>query len=129
MSSSSSSFSSSSSLDGLSLSRQLQSSWSSWKIAKITNFHDDNFLRSIIESYDKFEKKHLIRIMIGLLGLEGEVLSRNEGSIKRFLKRCVEDKDEWIQITAGMVFSKLFTPVAGELNHIETIAKKTLDAN
>ena len=118
--------SSSFSLDVLSLSKQLATSWTSWKLGP--QFHDVEFLNNIINSYDKFEKKVLLRIMLSLLGLEGEVLKRNEGSIKRFLRRAVSDKDEWIQVTAGIIHSKIFVGIAGEVDAIEKIAKDTCDA-
>ena len=95
------------SFDTIALQKKVESSWSSWKISPQLS-KDPDFISNIIVNYDKFDKKALARILLALLGVEGNNRTKCTDVIKKLLKKAAADKDEWISIVAGIVHTKLF---------------------
>ena len=83
--------------DTITLSKKIESSWSSWKI--VPNLTKENeFIQNVILNYDKFEKKVILRIILALVGLESQLKSKYQEQIKNLLSKASMDKDEVLEL-------------------------------
>ena len=79
-----------------SLHKKLQSSWSSWTAS--ASMSKPAVIEEFISSYDKFEKKVKMRVLISLLGLEHSKKTECTKQILRLLEVASYDTSDQVHI-------------------------------
>jgi hypothetical protein len=81
-------------------------------------------LEGIRSSFDSYETKVKLKILLSFLGVNSEVISANAMIIKQILEEASQSADSWVTNVAGIVHKRLFTTKAGYESIEEPINQK-----
>jgi transcriptional regulator of acetoin/glycerol metabolism len=85
------------SADAQTLTKKLQSSWSSWTVTQ--SLGDAQFVDDVRSNFDKLETKIKLKVLIALVALEPAKKSSCAAEIKRLLKVASEDTSDEVEIS------------------------------
>jgi hypothetical protein len=89
-----------------SLHKKLQGSWSAWTASSSTS--KKVFIDEFIRSYDKYDRKVKIRILISLLGLDQNKKTECAQSILKLIEVCCRDKSDQVIFHLLSLFISFF---------------------